>query len=124
MAEMTKFTLTCPKCGSTNFEAPSSNLGPDAPLKCLKCGTSVTIAEQMKAMGSSMGGAVAAAVMKGLNQTAPAAAAAPASETAPGAAPAPVACPTCHSTDVRRASLIYKEGTSDVAFTTQSTGYT
>lgn len=38
-----KFTLTCPQCGSTKFKATTANPGPDDPLACAACGTSITL---------------------------------------------------------------------------------
>lgn len=33
------FTLKCPQCGGTNFQASSATPGPNDPLSCAQCGT-------------------------------------------------------------------------------------
>ncbi|MEI6634348.1 MAG: hypothetical protein WCP22_11110 [Chlamydiota bacterium] len=38
-----KFTLTCPQCGGTKFKATTAKPGPDTPLTCAGCGTSITL---------------------------------------------------------------------------------
>ena len=40
-----KFTLQCPQCGSARFTAPSPTPGPDDPLTCSQCGTTVVLRE-------------------------------------------------------------------------------
>ena len=40
-----KFKLKCPQCGSTQFKAPSPKPGPDDPLICTACNTTITIGE-------------------------------------------------------------------------------
>jgi len=38
-----RFSLTCPQCGGTKFKAMSAKPGPDDPLICSGCGTSITL---------------------------------------------------------------------------------
>lgn len=40
-----KFTLSCPQCGSVQFRAARPKPGPDDPLVCAGCGTTVTLAD-------------------------------------------------------------------------------
>lgn len=41
-----KFTLRCPQCGGTRFKAPSPKPGPDDPLTCAGCGTTLRLGEE------------------------------------------------------------------------------
>lgn len=41
-----KFTLKCPICGGTKFQAPSATPGPDDPLTCAACGKKISLGKE------------------------------------------------------------------------------
>jgi predicted nucleic acid-binding Zn-ribbon protein len=41
-----KFTLKCPVCGSTKFQAASATPGPDDPLTCSACGKKIYLGKE------------------------------------------------------------------------------
>ncbi len=41
-----KFTLKCPSCGDTRFQAKSAKPGPDDPLTCAGCGATIRLGEE------------------------------------------------------------------------------
>jgi hypothetical protein len=41
-----KFTLKCPVCGSTKFQAASAKPGPDDPLTCAACGKKMHLGKE------------------------------------------------------------------------------
>ena len=43
-----KVTLKCPQCGSTRFKATVLKPGPDDPVTCLQCGTTLNLAAEKK----------------------------------------------------------------------------
>ena len=43
-----QFTLKCPQCGSTKFKATTAKPGPDEPVTCAQCGTTVNLAAEKK----------------------------------------------------------------------------
>ena len=43
-----KFTLRCPQCGSTRFEARSPRPSPHDPVTCAQCGRRVDLAAERK----------------------------------------------------------------------------
>lgn len=45
MTEM-KFTLQCPVCGGTKFQAPSKTPAPNDPITCSACGKKINLAEE------------------------------------------------------------------------------
>jgi ribosomal protein S27AE len=53
-----KFTLSCPKCGSTRFQANSPKPGPDDLVTCAQCGTCVDLAVEKRRLEQEAGAAV------------------------------------------------------------------
>ena len=43
-----KYTLKCPQCGSTKFKATTAKPGPNDPVTCAECGTSIDLAAEKK----------------------------------------------------------------------------
>ena len=43
-----KFALKCPQCGSTRFKGAVPKPGPDDPVTCLQCGTTLNLAAEKK----------------------------------------------------------------------------
>jgi len=43
-----KYTLKCPQCGSTKFTATTAKPGPNDPVTCAGCGTSIDLAAEKK----------------------------------------------------------------------------
>ena len=41
-----KFTLKCPQCGGTRFKAATAKPGPNDPVTCGECGTSIDLAAE------------------------------------------------------------------------------
>jgi ribosomal protein S27AE len=53
-----KFTLKCPQCGSTRFKASTPKPGPDDPVTCAQCGTTVNLAAEKKRLENEARAAV------------------------------------------------------------------
>jgi predicted Zn finger-like uncharacterized protein len=43
-----EYTLKCPQCGSTRIKATSAKPGPNDPVTCAQCGTTINLAEEKK----------------------------------------------------------------------------
>ena len=43
-----KFTLKCPQCSSTRFKATVPKPGPNDPVTCVQCGTTLDLASEKK----------------------------------------------------------------------------
>ena len=53
-----KFTLKCPQCGGTRFKAATAKPGPNDPVTCAECGTSIDLAAEKQRLESEARAAV------------------------------------------------------------------
>jgi hypothetical protein len=50
-----KYTLKCPQCGGTRFKAATAKPGPNDPVTCADCGTSIDLAAEKRRLEKTIG---------------------------------------------------------------------
>ena len=60
-----KYTLRCPQCGGTKFQAKSAKPGPDDPVTCAQCGTSIDLGKEKARIEAEVKAAVEARLKGG-----------------------------------------------------------